>query len=190
MEDSTLLQRVRAGDENAFELIFRQHYASLCAFAGKILEDADLAEEVVQDLFTHLWERRADLSAVQSVQGYLFQAARNACLNHIKHRKVRARFADHVQQYPGADHQPNAYDHAELESRIRTAVAALPQRCREIFEMSRVEGLKYQEIADKLHLSPRTIEVQIGKALKLLRTHLHDFLPFLAGLWIGKGGWW
>jgi RNA polymerase sigma-70 factor (ECF subfamily) len=189
MDSDPFIQSLRSGDPKAFEQLFRQHYAPLCGFAAKILQDSVQAEETVQELFTQLWERRERIGPNASLQGYLYNATRNACLNHLKHMKVRAKFADHALHTPSDHDAGDALDAAELDARIQTAVAGLPERCREIFEMSRMEGLKYNEIAEKLALSPRTVEVQIGKALRVMREQLREFLPLLVGWWLWKGPW-
>lgn len=188
MDDGELhrLSRIRAGDEGAFESLFREHHAILCAFARKFVADSDMAEEVVQDIFYGLWEKRATLMPTVSLRSYLFAAVRNSCLNLLKHAKVRDAHRQHAEaQAPAHVEDPQeALQAAELSARLGLAIAALPDRCGEIFHMSRFEGLRYQEIADRLGLSPRTVEVQIGKALKLLRAQLGDYLPlwFLAFL--------
>jgi RNA polymerase sigma-70 factor (family 1) len=183
--------QIRAGNEQAFESLFREHYAVLCAFSRKFVTDPDAAEEIVQDLFLGLWEKRADLMPTLSLRSYLFAAVRNGCLNHLKHIKVRGRHVEHVAAQPleVAEDPQEALQAAELAARISLAIDALPDRCGEIFKLSRFEGLKYQEIADRLQLSPRTVEVQIGKALKLLREQLGEYMPvwmllFLLEEWI------
>jgi RNA polymerase sigma-70 factor (ECF subfamily) len=180
------LQAIKAGDERAFEALFKAHYAPLLAFARKFVADAETAEEIVQDLFFALWEKRDALMPTVSLRSYLFAAVRNACLNHLKHLKVRAQHQAHALALPTNFATDPAEDlqAAELEARISLAIAELPDRCGEIFLLSRVEGLKYQEIADQLKLSPRTVEVQIGKALKLLRTQLKPYLPLMFALGI------
>jgi RNA polymerase sigma-70 factor, ECF subfamily len=179
--DRLSLDLISSGDEQTFEAVFRAHYTSLCAFSRKFVADPDAAEELVQDLFLNLWEKRAELTPTQSLRSYLFAAVRNSCLNHLKHLKVRARHQEHsLALAPEFAEDPQAaLQAAELQARIGLAIDALPDRCGEIFKMSRFEGLKYQEIADQLALSPRTVEVQIGKALKLLRQALGDYLPLI-----------
>lgn len=177
---------IQGGDQSAFESLFREHYAALCGFARKLVVDPAVSEELVQDLFVQLWEKKATLSPEISLRSYLFTATRNSCLNHLKHVAVRSRHEDHVrQQPPGLAADPSeAVQLAELQSRLGLAIDALPDRCGEIFKMSRFEGLKYDEIAERLQLSPRTVEVQIGKALRLLRDALAEWLPVLVA-WLG-----
>jgi RNA polymerase sigma-70 factor, ECF subfamily len=184
LSDKERFGLIRAGDESVFEGLFREHYGVLCGFARKFVVDSAVAEELVQDLFVQLWERREALQPEVSLRSYLFTAVRNGCLNHLKHLGIREQHQNHSQ------HLPSAYaadplevmEHEELNARIHLAIAALPDRCGEIFKMSRFDGLKYDEIAAQLQLSPRTVEVQIGKALRILRESLSDYLPLFVGL--------
>jgi RNA polymerase sigma-70 factor, ECF subfamily len=187
--EQQLLERIKAGDESAFESLFRAHYSILCAFSRKFVANSDEAEEIVQDLFLTLWEKRMDFLPTLSLRSYLFASVRNSCLNHLKHLKVRDKHQSHslAQPVEFAADPGEALQAAELQARIGLAIETLPDRCGEIFKMSRFEGMKYQEIADQLQLSPRTVEVQIGKALKLLRAHLSEYFPlWIVGLMLNK----
>jgi RNA polymerase sigma-70 factor, ECF subfamily len=179
---------IKAGDEKAFEALFREYYAILCAFARKFVQDGDVAEEMVQELFMQLWDKRQSLQSDTSIRSYLFTAVRNSCLNHIKHLSVRERHEAHTRQQavPFSSDPLEALEQAELQARLHLAIEDLPDRCGEIFKLSRYEGLKYEEIAQQLQLSPRTVEVQIGKALRFLRKALAEWLPLLI-IWLGAG---
>lgn len=181
---------IRAGDQRAYESLFRAHYAALCGFAHKLLGDRDMAEEVVQNIYVQLWEKRDSIGVATSAKSYLYTATRNACLNHLDHLKVRNRFAEAVQAMPvaQADDAAAELELQELQARLHHAIDQLPERCREVFVLSRFESLKYDEIAQRLAISPRTVEVQIGKALKFLRDHLRDLLPLLLWLFTMEGG--
>lgn len=181
---------IRAGDQRAYERLFRAHYAVLCAFAHKLVSDRDMAEEIVQNIFVQLWEKRDSIGVATSARSYLFSATRNACLNHLNHLKVRNRFAEAVQAMPleQADDAAAQLELQELNTRLHAAIDQLPERCREVFVLSRFESLKYDEIAQRLAISPRTVEVQIGKALRFLRDHLRDLLPFLLYWLFPEGG--
>ncbi|OYW18032.1 MAG: hypothetical protein B7Z54_06925 [Sphingobacteriales bacterium 12-47-4] len=142
------------------------------------MKDNDQAEEMVQQVFFNLWDRSENLNLTGSVQAYLYKAVYHECLNYIKHQKVRS---DH--QLRVAYSLKNQSDNAakkvltkELEVRLRSALNELPEQCRTIFQMSRFEELKYKEIADRLNISIKTVENQMGKALKILRTNLADCL--------------
>jgi RNA polymerase sigma-70 factor, ECF subfamily len=184
------LSALRTGDENAFEQLFRAHYPALCGFANKLLGDSDMAEEIVQNIYVQLWEKRDSIGIASSPKSYLFSACRNACLNHLNHLKVRNRFAGEVQALPleQAADAAASLELQELNLRLHTTIDQLPERCREVFVLSRFEGLKYDEIAERLAISPRTVEAQIGKALKFLRDRLHDLLPLLLYLLYPEAG--
>jgi RNA polymerase sigma-70 factor (ECF subfamily) len=125
-----------------------------------------------------LWRRREQLDVTESVRGYMLQATRNRALNHLRHRGIERRSEPHLietaSRVPQAD---VATREAEIETAIRSAIADLPERCRAVFELSRVEGLKYVEIAQRLGISVKTVEVQMGKALRVLRERLKPWLP-------------
>jgi RNA polymerase sigma-70 factor, ECF subfamily len=179
--DKEWYARIKEGDESAFEALFRAHYAVLCGFARKFVADSETAEELVQELFTQMWDRRATLNPETSLKAYLFTAIRNSCLNHLKHLAVKSRHQEHARsmEVAHAADPSEALQTAELEARIHLEIDALPERCREIFRLSRFQGLKYDEIAQELGISPRTVEVQIGKALKTLRENLTEWLPMI-----------
>ncbi|WP_111672765.1 RNA polymerase sigma-70 factor [Algoriphagus litoralis] len=180
--DQQVFLAIQSGQTPAFEMLFKTHYQSLCRYANSILKDPDGAEEVVQATFIGLWEKRKTISIDSSLKSYLYRAVRNSCLNELKHEQVKQRYMaqqavqDEVHSQP-ADHLSI---HAELEEKIKAAIQTLPDQCRLIFTMSRFEELKYQEIADQLNLSVKTVENQMGKALKLMRAQLKEYLPLLA----------
>ena len=171
--------------------MFRTWYPALCGFARKFIHNPMDAEELVQEMFVQLWDKRAGFQPTTSLKAYLYAAVRNRCFNHLEHLKVRQKSQDAVAQRieeQGRQSNPvQLMEESETQVRIEQAIADLPDRCRQVFELSRYEGLKYAEIAKKLDISPKTVEVQIGKALRQLRGSLRDLLPFLiAILWILK----
>jgi len=175
-------------DATAFEQLFKTHFKRLHAYAFTILRDEVEAEEMVQQVFFKLWERnvRMDsfgetLSLTGSVSAYLYRAVHNESLNYIKHQKVRSNHQLHVaySMKNEAEHPAKKVIAGELEKKIHSALNELPEQCRTIFQMSRFDDLKYREIADKLGISVKTVENQMGKALKLLRQKLADFLIFI-----------
>jgi RNA polymerase sigma-19 factor, ECF subfamily len=177
MEDPELLRRIQAGDEGAYDAAFRTWYPALVRVADAILRDFDAAEEVAQDVMVQLWRRRHLLDAALSLRAYLLRSIRNRALNHLRHAKVRRDTAAEVQglyDEPLGSDQPIVAN--ELADAVRIALRELPPRCREIFQMSRVDGLKYAEIAEALDISPKTVEAQMGKALKILRARLAGWL--------------
>lgn len=184
-----LIEHIRGGDERAFETLFREHYGMLCAFARKFVGDMDVAEEVVQGFFVGFWEKRAETQLKGSLRSYLFTSVRNSCLNHLKHQKVREQHKAYVEAAPMESGRPadGLMEAAELEERIAQIIRQLPQRCGQAFRLSRYEGKSYKEIAALMDISPKTVEVQIGKALKALREGLANYLPlFLVALVMEK----
>lgn len=168
-------------DEAAFEQVFKSHFKSLHAYAFTILKDEIQAEEIVQQVFFKLWDRAESLSITGSVTAYLYRAVHNESLNYIKHLKVRSEHRLHVaySMKNQADHASKKVLNSELEKKLHEAMEELPEQCRTIFQLSRFEEMKYREIADRLDISVKTVENQMGKALRLLRIKLVDFLPIL-----------
>jgi RNA polymerase sigma-70 factor (family 1) len=181
LSDSDIVNAIRQGQESAFEQMFRTYYERLCRYADTLLKDADEAEEMVQTVFLTIWEKRADLEITLSLKAYLYRAVHNHCLNRIKHYGVRETHREYSLffQADGYDSVTEAIQASELEERIERAVSKLPEQCQVVFRMSRFEELKYQEIADQLGLSVKTIENQIGKALRIMRQELADYLPVI-----------
>ena len=178
VNDRELLARLRAGETSAFDAIFRANYALLVRVSEAMLRDRATAEEIAQDVLLEFWRRRETLDVTESVRGYLLQATRNRSLNAIRHRAIERRsepqLADGVARLPSTD---AAVRENEIEIAIQAAMAELPARCRLVFELSRIEGLKYAEIATRLGISVKTVEVQMGKALRILRERLKAWLP-------------
>ena len=177
--DSEILLAIRQGNERVYETVFRKYYQSLCNYGCGILKDMDDAEEVVQSIFLKLWEQREGIEINVSLKSYLYRAVHNTCLNRLKHLKIQDTYRQHLGDYleETFDSATDIMDGNELQNRISEALEKLPEQCKIIFKMSRFEELKYQEIANKLGLSIKTVENQIGKALRIMRNELSDYLP-------------
>jgi RNA polymerase sigma-70 factor (ECF subfamily) len=177
-DDHSLYLQLKEGNEQAFKALFEKYYASMCHYACQFLKDTDLAEETVQELFVRLWEKRTGLTIDTSVNNYLFRSVHNHCLNQLQHQKIRQQYASHVMEVSKqeADWQP-FYMEVELMERIEKCISALPEKRQEIFRLSREQGLKYKEIAEKLNISVKTVEAQMGLALKYLRDELKELNP-------------
>lgn len=181
LQEHTLTAQLAKRDSLAFEEVFKTYFKNLHAYACTILKDEADAEEAVQQVFFKLWERAEHLSFSGSVAAYLYRAVHNQCLNQLKHQQVKANHQLHV-AYSMKNESVNGpvkMISKELEQKIREALNELPEQCRTIFQLSRFEEMKYREIADQLDISIKTVENQMGKALKQLRLKLVDFLTLL-----------
>lgn len=173
----------KSGDQKVFEVIFRAYYKSLCRYASGFVNDPDDAEELVQQVFVAIWERRNDFRIEVSVKSYLYRAVHNRCLNFIAQLKVRTMYANEKVNDEFPVEQPMAHlRQRELQERIREALLKLPEQCGIVFKLSRYEELKYAEIASHLGISIKTVENQMGKALRIMREELKEYLPLLVVL--------
>lgn len=174
MADRDIIRRIRKGDIGQFEFLFRYSYASLVNYTKTILKDTDTAEEIVQDLFYVLWRDRKKLNITTSIKGYLFRAVYNKSMHYIEHRKVVQEHAKKTKTSTSIDTDDPAeiLKYKELHEKIAVIIAKLPERCARIFCMNRFEGLKYAEIANELSISVKTVEANMGKALKKFRNEL------------------
>jgi len=178
MDERALLERLRSGDQAAFDSMFRAHYAHLVGFAQGMLRDRAAAEDVAQEVMLEVWRRRAELSISESIRAYLLRATRNRSLNQLRHANVARRAEPQLV----GEESVNATGASqlvagELRTALVAAVAELPPACRQVFEMSRGQGLRYAEIAARLEISVKTVESQMGKALRHLRMRLAAWLP-------------
>jgi RNA polymerase sigma-70 factor (ECF subfamily) len=170
-----------------FELLFKTHYSRLCSYANLFLNDPDAAEDVVQEVFFKLWKSRLELIINTTIKSYLFRAVRNGCMNVIDHISIREAYKI-VNEEDIKSSESESIDEAvvsELEQRIKESIDQLPSERRKIFIMSRFDGMKYREIAEKLNISVKTVENQMYQALRFLRENLVDYLPLI--LLIFKG---
>ena len=184
-DDKPLLEGLRQGDETAFDALFKAYYPPLCRYACSLADgDMDEAEDIVQQAFVRLWEQRDTLDIAWSLRAYLYKTVHNRCLNRIRDAKTREQYkiynAQQMEQQEAHTHTPEP----ELVERLQRALASLPEQCRRIFELSRFEELKYREIADQLNISIKTVETQMGKALRLMRVQMADYLTMLLSCWV------
>jgi RNA polymerase sigma-70 factor (ECF subfamily) len=179
-ENRLIFEKIKKGDEVAFEKLFKLYYPSLCNFAYQMLGDDESAEEVVQEIFVKLWEKRLSIEIEVSVNNYLFRSVKNHCLNIIQHEKIKNQYSEKIRETANQNQgsAPNFLEPGLIE-KIEKAVGSMPERRLEIFRLSREEGLKYKEIAEKLGISVKTVEAQMGLALKYLREALKDYNPNL-----------
>ncbi len=173
-----LLQQLTEGNESAYATVFRTWYAPLVRFLDAMLRQRDEAEEVAQEVMLELWEHRTTIDPERPVQAWLFRAARNRALNVLRHRNVRAVAAPGIALLSSAPTPSDvaATEH-EMQAALHEALADLPPRCREVFALSRADGLKNAEIAAKLGVSIKAVEAQMARALRALRERMRPWMP-------------
>lgn len=180
--DEVLFEKIQAGDVKAFDILFMRYYPLLCAYAKQFV-DFDDGQEIVQDVMVWFWENSSMQVIESSPKNYLFRAVKNRCLtlinrNELKQRVVSSMYENLQSQYE----DPDFYIVEELTRNIENALSRLPETYREAFEMNRFQSMTYNEIAEKLNVSSKTIDYRIQQALKLLRVELKDYLPLLMAL--------
>jgi RNA polymerase sigma-70 factor, ECF subfamily len=189
IDDKTIFRKIRDDDQVAFKSLFDTYYASLCHYASHYLNDDSLSEEVVQELFVKLWEKRKTLEVETSVKHYLFRSVRNGCLNQIQHDKVKQLHGNKLKAALMSEDPTEEYMISpEMILRMEEGIESLPEKRREIFRLSMEEGLKYREIAEKLEISVKTVEAQMGLALKALRSKIRKLMVFFLILRKRKSG--
>lgn len=178
VKQDLFIKQLKDGQESAYEALFKTYYTELVFHANRYLYDFDIAREIVQDLFVHIYEKRHQLDITLSLKAYLYRATQNRCINFIQSQKTKDKYAQYVKDQPVQSENSIEKDIElnQLESALYNAIGELPPKCRMIFKMNRFDGLTNSEIADRLELSKRTVETQITRALKFLREKLQPFM--------------
>jgi RNA polymerase sigma-70 factor (family 1) len=179
--DQDLVRRIRKGDHDAFEQLFRVYSDALCSFAADYVGDR-VAEDIVQTVFCDLWERREEWPLSINVKAYLYRAVRNTALDHLDRRDIEQDWKDEEKERYKAEDRiapVEALQHQEMSRAMKQAVEDLPERRRMIYRMARHHNMTYSEIATALDIAPKTVENQMGRALKTLRDHLKRFASLL-----------
>jgi RNA polymerase sigma-70 factor (ECF subfamily) len=184
LTSNEILQNIIAGDKLSFEKVYRFYYPRLNYFARQYLLDTEASRNIVQDVFTELWDKRNTLQNDTNLNAWLFTVTKNKSLKIISHLKSQQNYKSYVRgrqldvNYNSlADFDTSNFIFEELQTRIESALEKLSPACRKVFEMSRFEDKKSREIAEELNLSIKTIEAHISKALRSLKTDLKDYLP-------------
>ena len=172
--------------EKNFETLFKQHYQQLCSYAFTFLKDAESSEDVVQELFIKIWEKqKLEIGATQ-LKYYLFTAVRNNCITRLQ--KNKKNYFEELKDEDATDEMKifleKNEEAAQPKELIAKAMELLPPKCREVFLLSRLSGHTYMQIAESLGISVKTVENQMGKALKILRQELHGYLHILLLIWL------
>ncbi len=185
--EAELIRRIRDGDKEAFSVLFRTYYSDLCVFVQRYINLPATCENLIQDLFLNIWLQRSQWHPKGTARSYLYKAAQNRAFDYLRHQKVERICLQHHKverelewelyksgQYHQDSHLDQSVDR-KLLADIQKAVNKLPERMKLIFTLNRDEGLSYSEIADVLEVSVKTVEAQMGRALKSLREQLSDF---------------
>jgi RNA polymerase sigma-70 factor, ECF subfamily len=177
-DDIALFRRLQNDDKPAFDVLFRKYYKHLCRFAFSLNSSETAAEEAVQEVFINIWDQRHHVSVSKSLDSYLFQAVRNKVYEQFRKVQTRAKYEEeYIANIPEYDEpQDNSMNNYEIACLIWNAVEQLPDKCKEIFQLSRDEGLTYNEIAAHLNISAKTVENQMGIAFKKLREILSPMM--------------
>ena len=173
-----LLARLKNDDQSAFTVLFTQYYQDLVRFSYGYTRDSDASEGIIQEVFLKLWENRKTLVIHSSLKSFLLKTVQNRSIDSLRHVNITHKYASIVLEHPllTENDTENYILHSELEASFKHAMATIPVEYADVFRMSRMETLNYQEIAQKLDISVRTVEVRISKALSLLRNELKDYL--------------
>lgn len=162
--------------EEKVELLFRQYYPGLCKSLYRTLRDASLAEDIVQEVFLKVWDRRATLQMDEAIPAYLYRSCYNTALNFLHRQKPQTDIGPLAESIPGSETPEKDLDLLETEDQVHRAIAALPPKTRLVFSLSRFEELSYKDIADRLEISVKSVEKHMGIALQRLRENLREYL--------------
>jgi RNA polymerase sigma-70 factor (ECF subfamily) len=176
--ERVLLGKLKKDDQSAFSVVFTQYYSDLVRFSFKFTNDLNISEEIVQDVFLRLWENRSSLEIHTSLKSYLLKNVQNRSIDSLRHTGITNQYVSMVLNNVIATQNDteNYVFFSELQANYNNALKKIPVQYADVFRMSRMEGLKYQEIANMLGVSVRTVEVRLSKALGMLREELKDFL--------------
>jgi len=179
--EKSRIHNALVGDKDSFQVLFKSNFKRLHSYAYGLLQNSEDAEEMVQQVFFKLWERYASLEIMGSLDAYLYRAVHNECINHLKHQKIKNKHRSLVtyinQNEMGVE--AKEVETKELKMQIAGALNELPGQCRTVFQLSRFGDLKYKEIAEQMNISIKTVENHMGKAFKLMRMKLAEFLVFI-----------
>jgi len=173
-----LIEEIRKGSTNSFNQLFTDYYQNLCRFAYTFVKDADISEEIVQELFISIWERRQTITIKTSARAFLYTSIKNRALNYIRNEKTRVGHEDDFarEQNSKVDSLINFCEQEELNHIIKQAISELPPQCRTIIELRQKHSLSNREIALQLNLSVKTVENQINISIKKLREKIAPYL--------------
>lgn len=174
--DQELLLLLRKGNESALTIIYSRYWQPLFISAYNFLKDKEACEDIIQEIFINIWNKRESIEYTVSLKAYLYASVRYEVYRQVKAGNVRANIFENITENMLTSTDHHILEHKELLSKINSIVAQLPEKCREVYHLSRVEQLSHKEIALKLNISTKTVENHLTKALRVLRTSLGDVL--------------
>lgn len=180
-DELRFIERMKKGDQEAFESLYNIYWEMLFVIAYNRLESVEVAREIVQDVFTDLWIKKERLRIDTSIKSYLLTAVKYTVIDHIRKSTHREKYINYMLRYNNKQHEATEeiiYLN-DLQAALNREISSLPEKCREIFELSRFKNQTNKEIAHKMNISPKTVENQIFKALSVLRKNLKDYLTLL-----------
>jgi RNA polymerase sigma-70 factor (ECF subfamily) len=180
LSDNEILTRIKKGDEKAFEALYKSFFNMLCMFSYRYVKKVEIAEEIVQDVFFHIWEKRNQFELTTSFKSYLYKSVHNNSLKHLRHQKIVMAYENST-TFSGSEKVTgqNLLEETEVYQILHGVIDELPERTRDIFQLNRFKGLKYQEIADYMQISVKTVEAHMSSVLKILRNRLKDYGTFV-----------
>lgn len=177
--------KIEGDGKDLFEMLFKSFYKPLCIFSNNLVKDRSAAEDIVQEVFLKIWNKREDLDPSRSIKSYLFRATYNHTLNYLEKEKQHFNLTDYtdVTKEPNSPHADEDIQLKEMEAEVRKAIDHLPVKCRAVFLMCREQEMTYKEVAEAMNISVKTVENQMGKALKTLREKLAPYMDYLP-IWV------
>jgi RNA polymerase sigma-70 factor (ECF subfamily) len=176
-EERFIFARMAEGDKEAFRFFFEKYYADLCNFVNIYLNDPAMAEDIVQDVYVYFWSQKEEIHIETSIKSYLLKASKNKSLNYLRNEKNRLAIHEKLANESATSYEipEDREDDFRKQAIIEKAVASLPKKCREIYILSKEKKLTYNEISKELSISTKTVENQMGIALKKLRELLKPY---------------
>ncbi|MDR8389909.1 RNA polymerase sigma-70 factor [Aliifodinibius sp. S!AR15-10] len=179
--ESLLIERIRDGEEYAFEIAYLKYHTALCRYLWEYVRSKQVAEGIVQEVFTEVWQNRRSLNPLGHLRGFLFETARNKALDHIKHQRIVEKYISESKQKKKRKSFNKSYhrevdDYQDFREAVKKSISDLPPRGRQIYKLNREEGLTYTEISEYLDISVKTVETHMRRVLRKLRVSLSEYL--------------
>jgi RNA polymerase sigma-70 factor, ECF subfamily len=184
-ESNQLFEQIQNDNENAFELLYKRLFPRLKDFANRIVRDEDIAKDIVQDVFIKLWEKKKEIKLI-NIEAFIFKVLRNQCISHIKNLKIvenvkinlsDLQYAEELYRIDFIKNEPYLLVEKELQLEVEKVMKSLPDQCKNVFHLSRIEGLKNREIAERLGINIKNVERHITRALTSFKDHFGDKIP-------------